>query len=317
MAVIRPITIDGSGNIIELTDTQINEIKARVMYLYGTDPSVTLTVPASGGNLGGIFDNRKTAGASTTDVTDFDTAAETPNVSAVSQTYSSINLAAANTTASPDTNSIGFPCFLNGTDIQAMTLADMNDTFVYPVIDDLIDGTDRPGTFRIHTANTLANHTLISSTPVFTDTRADASAYTDTTIPEDVDQPITINNYYLFRTNGTGSTYTAPVFITATDYHIQQYSITNFDALLLNCVRHVASEDTSGYKIRYRYNAVQVAGTIAAGAGNDKGSAMVNSYLGGSTYNTHQVNSDDYRTQEFPAGTVVTGNIYSLRIHKE
>ena len=317
MTVRRPITIDGSGNIIELTDTQINEIKARVMYLYGTDPSVTLTVPSSGGNLGGISDSRKIAGAATTDVTNFDTEAETPNVGTTSVTYSRINLAAADTTASPDTNNIGFPCFLNGTDIQAMTLADMNDTFVYPVIDDLVDGTDRPGTFRIHTANTLANHTLISSTPVFTDTRADASAYTNTGIPEDVDQPTTINNYYLFRTNGTGSTYTAPVFITATDYHIQQYSTTNFDALLLNCVRHVASEDTTGYKIRYRFDNVQVAGSIAAGSGNDKGSAMVNTFLSSSTYNQYQVNTNDYRTQEFPAGSVVTGNTYILKIHKE
>ena len=49
------------------------------------------------------------------------------------------------------------------------------------------------------TATTLSNCTLVSSNPIFTDTRADVSAYGSGDIPETQDQPTTIQNYYLFK----------------------------------------------------------------------------------------------------------------------
>ena len=77
---------------------QITAVKNRVRYLYGgPSPSVTLSRVASGGSLGNISDTRKQAGASTTDVTNFDTAAETPNISTVTVNYARVSESRVNT----------------------------------------------------------------------------------------------------------------------------------------------------------------------------------------------------------------------------
>lgn len=307
MAVRTPLRLNG-GNLQEMTTTQINEIKSQVRYLYATDPSVDLGVVASGGNLGTISDTRKTAGAYITRVDRFATEAETAEPGTVTVNYSRIQQSTENTTATADTSSRAFPVFNNNGNIQAMTLTDMYDTFIYPAIDTIADGNDRPGTYRIHTSTSLAGQTLISSTPVFSDTRANTGAYTAAGIPEAVDQPLptSVTDYYLFRVNaGSAISYSPPVFIRS-DNNLQEYSTASFDAILKNCVRHVASEVT-GSRIRYSLN----------GSGNNRGSGMTNTILNGSgNYQTLYVNTDDYRAQEFPDGTAVTANTYYLRIYQ-
>jgi len=305
MTVRTPLYLNG-GNLQEMTTTQINEIKSQVRYLYATDPSVDLSVVSSGGNLGAISDTRKTAGASSTDVTNFHTEAETAEPGTVTVNYSRIDQSAENTSATADTNNIAFPVYNNDGNIQAMTLTDIYDTFIYSEIDTIADGNDRPGTYRIHTSNSLSGQTLISSTPVFSDTRANTGAYTAAGIPEAVDQPFTVTNYYLFRVNaGSAISYSSPVFIRS-DNNLQEYSTASFDAILKNCVRHVAAEVT-GSRIRYRIN----------GAGNNRGSGMSNTILNGSgNYQTRYVNTDDYRAQEFPDGTAVTASTNYLKIYQ-
>ena len=306
MAVRTPLKLDGSNNLIEMSTTDINNIKSQVRYLYGTNPSVDLSVVSSGGNLGAISDTRKTAGASSTDATNFHTEAETAEPGTVTVNYSRINQSAESTSATADTSSRAFPVFNNSGNIQAMTLTDIYDTFIYSQIDTIADGNDRPGTYRIHTSNSLSGQTLISSTPVFSDTRANTGAYTAGGIPEAVDQPFTVTNYYLFRVNaGSAISYSSPVFIRS-DNNLQSYSTASFDAILKNCVRHVASEVT-GSRIRYRIN----------GAGNNRGSGMSNTILNGSgNYQTRYVNANDYRAQEFPNGTAVTASTNYLKIYQ-
>jgi hypothetical protein len=306
MAVRTPLKLDGNNNLISMSTTDINNIKSQVRYLYGTDPSVDLSRVSSGGNLGSISDTRLQAGASTTDATNFDTAAETPNVSTVTINLARISSAQENTSASADNNSVAFPVYNTSGNVQSMTLTDMYDTFIYPAIDTLTDGSDQPGTYRIHTGTSLSGHTLISSSAVYSDTRADISDYTAGGIGETQDQPETITNYYLFRTNsGSAVSYNKPLFIKNSDKNLQQFSTANFDAILKNCVRHVASE-VSGSRIRYRLN----------GSGNVRGSGMTNTILNSSSYNQRFVNSNDYRTQEFPAGSAITAATHYLRIYQ-
>lgn len=305
MAVRTPLKLNGS-DLQEMTSAEIDVIKDQVRYLYGTDPSVDLSQVASAGNLGTINDTRKTAGAYTTRVDRFATEAETAEPGTVTVSYAKINQATEDTTETADTNNKAFPIYQSGGNLYAMTLTDMYDTFIYPAIDTLTNGTDQPGTYRIHTATSLAGHTLISATPVFSDTRANTGAYTAAGIPEAVDQPTTITNFYLFRTDaGSASSYALPVFI-RTDNDLQQYSTASFDSILKNCVRHVASE-VVGSRIRYSIN----------GSGNNRGSGMTDTILNGSgDYQTLFVNTDDYRAQEFPNGTAVTANTYYLRIYQ-
>lgn len=205
-----------------------------------------------------------------------------------------------------DTNNRAYPVYYDSGNIKAMSLDDMHDTFIHPAITQLTDGTDQPGTFRIHTANTLTGHTLISSTPIFIDTRANLTLYTASGIGEDIDQPEDITNYYLFQTN-SGSSYTYPTLLYArSDGHLQQYATSAFDTILKNLIVRGAGLN-SGYTISYNIN----------GTGNNRGSGMVDTVLNGTgNYQTLFVNTNDYRAQEFPNGTPVTANTYFLKITK-
>ena len=122
MATVRPLILTGSNDLIEMTDAQIEDVQDRCRYLYGANPSVTLSRVSSGGNLGTISDTRKQAGAATTHVSSFRSAAQTPNISTVTVNYARVSSSEDNTTASVDTNSIAFPIYYNGSNIQTMSL---------------------------------------------------------------------------------------------------------------------------------------------------------------------------------------------------
>lgn len=307
MAIRRPLYYD-SGNLREMSDAQLNTVRTRVAYQYSLNPSVTLSQVSSGGNLGSYTDTRRTAGSFLQRADRFPTEGETPEPGTVTVTYSRINQAVASTSDLTDTNNKAFPVFNNSGNIQAMTLTDMYDTFIYPAITNLVSGStgvDQGGTYRIHTSTSLSGHTLISSTPVFSDTRANTGAYTAGGIPETLDQPFTVTNFYLFRVNGSDVSYPAPLFIRS-DNDLQDYSVAAFDSILQSLVRHATSSVT-GQRIRYTIN----------GTGTNRGSGMTDTVLNGSgNYQTRFVNSNDYRAQEFPNGTAVTANTYFLRIYK-
>ena len=307
MAVRRPLILTGNNDLIEMTDAQIDAVKDRCRYLYGANPSVTLTRKSTNdGNLTAMTDSRLQAGASTTDVTNFDTQAETPNVSTVNVTYDYLNQSTVNTTASVDTNNIAFPIYYNGSNIQSMSLTDMYDTFIFPAIDTILSAVGQPGTYRIHTSTSLSGYSAVSSDVVFRDTRADASAYTSGGIGETQDQPTTITEYFLLAANNISApSMEEMLFVRNSDKNLQEYSQTAIDAILQNCMRHVASEET-GSKIRYRID----------GSGVILGSGMTDTKLDGSTYATRFVNANDYRTQEFPSGTAQNQNTYYLRMYE-
>ena len=305
MAVRRPLYNDGN-NLREMTSAMLTSIQNRCIYVYGSDPSVTLSVVGSSGTLDSMSDTRMQAGTDTTDATNFDTESETPNISQVTPiVFDKISQVNASLSAPTDTNNRLYPVYYDGSGaVQAMTATDMFDTFITQAITTLVDGNDRDGTFRIHTATSLTDHTLISSTPVFTDTRADVAAYTDTGIPETLDQPTTITNYYVFRTNqGTAPSITVPFQIT-TGNDLQTYSASAFDAMLLAEMRH-HTVNTVGSRITYSIN----------GTGANRGTGMVDTRLDGSgDYQQRFVNANDYRTQEFPNGSPQTINTYFLKI---
>ena len=302
MAFRRPLYYDGS-DLREMTDIHIGQIRSRCVNLYGADPSVDITVPSSGGDLGTISDTRKTAGASITRVDRHATEGETAEPGTVTVNYSRLDQNVENLTEPTDTSNRKNFLYQSGGNIYAMTNTDMYDTFYDSAINTLVDGADRDGTYRIHTGTSLSGHTLISNTAVFSDTRANTSAYTASGIAETLDQPFTVTNYYLFRTNqGTLTAQSQLAMILRSDDDIQTLSQANSDALLAADMRYWGTQ-----KIRYNIN----------GTGNNRGSGMANTILNGSgNYQTRYVNTNDYRAQEFPNGTAVTANTYFLRIQK-
>ena len=311
MAVVRPLILTGSNDLIEMTNSQIDAVKNRCRYLYGANPSVTLSYASSGGNISpNMRDNRKTAGAYSTSTTSTPPENVTAEPGSAYEDYDHINQNVAGTLVTADTNNIRFPIYYNGSNIQSMSLTDFRDTFIYPAIDTLTSASNQPGMFRIHNDTSLTGgYSRIGTTSqyVFKDTRADTSAYSASGIPEALDQPTDINLYYIFKKNNISAPSMASMlFVRNTDNNLQQYSQTAIDALLQNEIRHCAAS-VAGTRIRYNIN----------GTGTTMGTSMVDTRLdGGGNYQTRFVNADDYRAQEFPNGSAVTVSTWTLRVNQ-
>ena len=157
----------------------------------------------------------------------------------------------------------------------------------------------------ITTTTSVAGATLVSATPVFTDTRADSSLYSSANIPETLDKtPITVQSYYLHRVNGVDTAFINPMFITS-DNNIREFTAATFKSIMKEWINFTAASSTAGYSLSYNIN----------GGGVNRGTGMANTILNGSgNYQTLQVGADDYRAQEFPDGTPVTATTYFLKI---
>ena len=307
MAVRQPLYWDaGTSSIKTMTPSEVANIVSQVSYVYSLSPSVTLDVVASGGSLGTISDTRKTAGAALTRVERFSTEAETAEPGTVTVNFAKINQTVASVSAPTAGAEGSYPVYYYNSGFRPMSDTDVYDTFINPAIAVLTSGsttTLQGGTYRIHTnAGGLGGQTLVSATPVFSDTRADTSLYTAGAIGEALDQPTTISNFYLYKFDGSAVSYIKPLRLTASNNNVQAFSTSLFDTLLQNHVRYAAAG--AGTNIRYSY-------TI----GNNRGSGMTDTILNGSgNYQTRFVNANDYRSQEFPDGTAVTASTYYLKI---
>ena len=295
---------DSNNNLIEMTSSEITAQLNHAMNLYAGSPSVTLSKVSGSGTLASMTDTRTAAGAVSNSNSAFVAEGSTQEPQTVTVTYDLISESRVNTSPTSDTNNIAFPVWNNSGNIQAMTYAEMEETFFTPAVNLLADGDDRPGTFRIHTATSLSGHTLTSSDAIYLDTRANTALYTSGGIPETVDQPQTITSYFLFSTDAASAvTHKIPFYIDNTNKNLNQYTQSEWNAILLAGIRHTASE-ISGVKLSYNIN----------GSGNNKGSGMVNTKLNGSgNYKTRQV-GDDYRSQEFPDGSAATIATHRLKL---
>jgi len=309
MAVRAPL-YNNSGNLQEMTTTMVNEIVDQVVYQYSLQPGVSLSVVTNGGNLSAIEDTRLQAGAMSNSSTAFPSEATTAEPSTVTVTYDKVESTNASVSETADDGKTWPVYYTSGGNIQAMTLQDVKDTFLHPAIDLLVSGstgTQQGGTYTVHTANTLSGSTIVDANPIFVDTRADTSAYTAGGIGETLDQPTTITNYYLFKIDGSDTSYTSPLYIRS-DNSLQIYTEATFEGLLQEWIRKTAADSADGYAISYNIG--------TTGSGQTRGSGMADTKLDGSgNYQTNQV-GDDYRAQEFPDGTAQTQNTYYLRIHK-
>ena len=350
MAVRRPLYQDSDGQLLgniilrEMSDSQRSEwVNWFALEAYGQNPSVLLSVlSTNNGNLEDstgtkpaiLQDSRLQAGAHQQSSTAFVPETSTDEPSTLTVTYNKIRQdSAPPMTEGADLNLKRFPVYATGnTDsaisVRAMNVTDFYDTFIFPAIDILVDGNDRPGTYRIHSNTSLANHAIVNdsngvSQPVFTDTRADTTAYTSGGIGvHQLDQPITITNYYLLKTTSNNTSTQVP---TKTPLYVTHNP---GDSAFHNHLREFTFQDNGQFDLEeigkeyIRYAAVKKAGyrmryTINGDSGSNKGTGMANTKLDGSgQYTTRFVHADDYRSQEFPDGTPQTVNTYFLKLEK-
>src|SRR5210317_1724244 len=243
MAVRTPLKND-SGNVKEMSSAEVDQIIDQIVYQYSLNPSVALSVVGSGGSLGTITDTRLEAGSSSTSTTAFPSEATTQEPQVVSVSYSKINSSTASVTPTTDTGKTWPAYYTSAGHIQAMSLQDVKDTFLHPAIDLLTSAsttTEQAGTYTIATSISLAGSTNVDTTPIFSDTRADTSAYTAGGIGETLDQPTTIANYYLHRIDGTDTAFVNPFFINGSN-NLQEFATADFQSLLSEWIRYTAAE---------------------------------------------------------------------------
>ena len=309
MTARTPLIYNGSQ--LQLMKTSdLSNILSLAVYYYGLNPSRTLSVSGSGGNLSSISDTRLQAGASSTGSGSYPSEATTAEPSTVTTAYQRITQASSTSSITTSDTGKTFPVYWNGTQVQAMTEQDFIDTFIYPAINLLTAGTttsDQAGTYFISTSTSVSGATLVSSTPVYTDSRADTSLYSASSIPEALDQPQTITNYYLHILDPVLPTYNPPLYVDASN-NVKQYSAAEIGALFQEYIRNQVVNSSTGYTITYNID----------GSGTLMGSAIVNTVLtgGSGNYQTLFAGGSDYRAQEFPDGTPVTANTYSFKILK-
>jgi len=312
MAVRAPLK-NNSGNLQEMSTTEVNEIVDQIVYQYSLNPSVSLSVVGSSGTLSAITDTRLRAGAQSTSASSFPSEATTAEPSVVTVTYDKISETRATITPTADTGTTWPVYYTSGGAIQAMSLTDVKDTFLHPAIDLLSSGsltTQQAGTYHINTSTSVTGSTEVSgaNTAVFVDTRANTGAYSAGSIPETQDQPTNITSYYLHKITGSDTSYTLPMSIDGSN-NLQVYPEATFESLIQEWIRYTAASSTDGYSLSYNIG--------TSGSGNTRGSGIADTRLNGSgNYQTRFVNANDYRAQEFPNGTATTIATYFLRINK-
>ncbi len=317
MTVRAPLKYTDANTLTEMSDDEVEAWVDHICYLYGGAPSVTLAVSTgSAQNLQAMSDTRLKAGATSTDSSSFPSEGTTAEPGTVTVTYDRIGQTYASVSPTSDSGTT-WPVYWDTSSktIQAMPIADVKDTFLHPAIDKLIAGTesdDTAGTYTITTSSTAAsNYTVVSTTAVFVDTRADTGSYSAAGIPETLDQPTTVTNYYLHKrdqgSDGFGSLTTPLIIADSGQTLTAQTTEAVIEGLFLEWIQETASESGDGYQIVY---------SVGTSGGNTRGTAMVDTKLNGSGNYQTLLSGDDYRAQEFPNGSNATITTYNLRITK-
>ncbi len=315
MTARTPLYWDGSS-LKEMSSGEITEWVTQTIFQYANNPSVVLTVTAGSGNITPTMaDTRFRSSAASQQASSHPTPGAldtvTTNFDHITQTDSSVSVTG-------DTNNVLFPVYYDSSAeaIQSMTQTDFLDTFIKPAlvrISASSEGTagDYGGTYTIDTGTSLANHTLVSSTAVFVDTRADVSSYTSGQIGTAgtfQDHNTTVNSYYLHKRDAVDNTPSrTPLYIDNATNNLNEYATADIEGYLAEYVRALAVNDdvAADHNLDYNIN----------GSGDQRGSSMVDTKLDGSGTNTNRfVNSNDYRSQKFPSGSAATVSTFVFNL---
>jgi len=322
-AIPEPLFYTDDNNLQIMTATDVTDIHDQVVALYAANQTVTLNADTNANLLAAGYtdldglpmaDTRLTSGAASVGGATYvaEGTTQEPQNKTVNQTR-----IGHITTSGLTLPTLNLPIYRRGDgDIQTMTPTDFLDTFIRPAITLLTSAsttTQQGGTYRAHTATTLSGHTQVGSTHIFKDTRADTSEFLAANIGTSgtvQDIPETIQEYYLLRVTpaAASTTIKVPAF-KRIDNNIQAGTLTSFNSLLEAYVRYATTQSV-GDRIKY-----QVA-TSAPSGGAQRGTSMTDTSLtgGAGVYTQQFVNSNDYRSQEFPDGTPATSTTYGFYI---
>lgn len=326
MAVRRPLYTE-SNNLREMSDSQITDLITMMYWKYIENPSVTLSVIGSNGNIpnsledednpNGIFDTRQVASAYKTNKSKF----QAVNTGTLNVLQNKLNQSFQVAPPADDIESVAFPLYYTeDSKLRAMSIQDMLDTFVTPCLALLTAGDD---IYSISPSLTKAGYNLVSEISLFEDTGSNAAEYLRIyqelidegedripVAPRDIPLDEALDNFYLFRRDASGASYsyTNPVqFVdtSSTTKRFNTYNDSTLETLFSNIIRNSA-RDRDGYKIRYTWD----------GDGGASGTVL-DQKLNGDTdgeVREWRRNANDYRSQAFPNGDFEIANTYILRV---
>ena len=325
MTVRRPLTLVDRNNFREMTNraalgsgADMYKIHQRIAHLYAQNPSVVLSIVSSGGNISNALTDTRlksgpaAQGTGNNDAND-DGGAEYPSATApvtvTGTTYDKVSETV--TTVSTPTYSLK-PVRADGTSgVIEMTQDDVIDTFIDPVIDLIVSGTTdvrAAGTYYISTSTSISNHQNLGT--VFIDTVANPSAFSNTSIgvAGSFQDPTPISTTYsLFLNQGVSVTCPLPLIVDGTS-GLREMTTSEFDTYFTALMRAATSQIT-GHTLRYNFD----------GSGTSKGTLIVNQILNSATTGTRKIEGanddlDVYRSQQFPAGSLVTSGSTQLKV---
>ena len=320
MTARNPLYHD-SGNLIEMSSTQLLEWQRAAIQQYAANPSVVITVGS--GNIGTTMsDTRFRSSTATQQASSHKTAG---SLSTVTTNFNKIVQTITNPSVLTDTGK-SFPVYYDSStgSVQAMSLADFLDTFIKPAIvlmtaSSEANAGDFGGTFAISTSSSAASgFTNVSTTAVFTDTRANTGSFSAGQIGSSgtrQDHPSTVNNFFMNKDNGDAITPSQNLLYVDSNNDLREYATSGDDAtdildILEQFIRDLAASDDSAsdHNIRYNIN----------GSGQTRGTSMTDTKLNGSGSQTNRfVGGNDYRSQRFPNGSATTINTYNFKINRE
>lgn len=313
MAVRRPLKLDkGSGNLRDFTAIEVETIIDEVIRQYGQSPSVALTINQGNGNLNQLTEQRAIAGAVA--VSSSGTPSSAPPTSTTTVAYNNTVQTITNQTfpyrTGTNWSNFSYPVYRTSTnDIRAMDATDVYDTFISPALNKLVlastTSEDQAGTYFISTSQTESGATQVGSAPVAADTNADIVAFASGALPETLDQPSTINRFWLHRIDPvTAFDYTAPVSMRLNDCDLQITPKTIFGEMMQALINHYASTT-----LRYEF---YVSTDITFG--NARGTGITDTYTTGSLTRFDQDGASTYYAQNVPSGTPTVQSTYFLRV---
>ena len=236
MASVKPLFINSDNDLQEMTDAQILLWQQRAIFHYSLNPSAKLEVVSnSGANMATITDTRLQTGAAVVSVSaDPSSSAGAPSAT-TDVSFDKIDFQ-YNTTVGQtnDNDNRAFPIFRNSDgDIQAMSLEDLQDTFLHPAINLMVvadasaDDPNVAGTYRIHTASSLTDFTEVSGAaiPIFTDTTSTGFAATSIggATTTQIGVASTVQSFFLMRRDGTDVDPVVEPLSINSDGDIQEY----------------------------------------------------------------------------------------------
>lgn len=343
MALRIPLLTQDDEAIKEWALADQTQIFKRIAYCYANNPSVSLDIVSSNGNISPVMqDTRYQSGAASQNtsgawpaVTTYPSEATTAepvkiavDFDKVSQTRTDpgINWGKTSYPGSFESWPIGGPkpVYFEGRDpltgahrIREMSFQDVLDTFITPVAANIEQGTTSTlsgGAYFISTSSSITNCTNLGI--AFVDTKANVAAYTASQIgTAGTYQTHAVNAaiYRLFKNNGVEETYRLPLVV---DYRpngvnfpagLREMTQTEFQNLFCPLIRQQIYNGT-GNTLNYNFD----------GSGYSKGSAISDTVLTNVTgnYQTYAATTNDYRAQEFPNGSLSTANTWQLKARR-